>query len=90
MVYGWAGNSAKARELLAELTELARLRYVSPVAFESAYIGLRDLERQFESLEKEYQERSNALAWFAVMYGREQARADPRGQALLRKLGLAQ
>jgi TolB-like protein/DNA-binding winged helix-turn-helix (wHTH) protein/Flp pilus assembly protein TadD len=87
--YGWAGERAKALALLAELRELARRRYVSPVAFESVYIGLGDLERQFEYLEKEYQERSNALAYFAVMPGRERARADSRGQELLRRLGLA-
>ncbi len=91
-VLGWAcgraGKTAKALELLAELTELARRRYVSPVAFESVHIGLGDLDRQFEYIEKEYQERSNALAYFAVMPGRERARADPRGQVLLKRLGL--
>ncbi|MBM3749354.1 MAG: tetratricopeptide repeat protein, partial [Acidobacteria bacterium] len=90
---GWAyvlaGESAKALGLLAELTEAARRRYVSPVAFESILMGLPDLDRQFEYLEKEYQERSNALAYFAVMPGRERARADQRGQELLRRLGLA-
>jgi len=87
--YGWAGERTKALDLLAELRELARRRYVSPVAFESVYIGLGDLERQFEYLEKEYQERSNNLAYFAVMPGRQRARADSRGQELMRRLGLA-
>jgi len=89
---GWAyvraGERAKAMGLLAELTEAARRRYVSPVAFESILMGLPDLDRQFEYIEKEYQERSNALAYFAVMPGRERARADARGQELLRRLGL--
>jgi tetratricopeptide (TPR) repeat protein len=88
--YGWAGEKAKALDLLAELTELARRRYVSPVAFESVYIGLGDLERQFDYIEKSYQERSNSLAYFAVMPGRERARADARGQEMLRRLGLSQ
>ena len=90
---GWAyvraGEKAKAMSLLAELTEAARRRYISPVAFESVIMGLPDLDRQFEYLEKEYQERSNNLAYFAVMPGRELARADSRGQGLLRRLGLA-
>ncbi len=90
---GWAYGSARERNqalaLLAELTELARRRYVSPVAFESVYIGLGDLDRQFEYIEKSYQERSNSLAYFAVMPGRERARADPRGRQMLRRLGLA-
>jgi len=89
-VYGWAGERTKALDLLAELTELARRRYVSPVAFESAYIGLGDLDRQFDYIEKSYQERSNSLAYFAVMPGRERARADARGHEMLRRLGLSQ
>jgi TolB-like protein/Flp pilus assembly protein TadD len=87
--YGRAGEKAKALDLLAELTDIARRRYVSPVAFESAYIGLGDLDRQFDYIEKSYQERSNSLAYFAVMPGRERARADARGQELRRRLGLS-
>ena len=88
--YGRAGEKAKALDLLAELTDLARRRYVSPVAFESAYIGLGDLDRQFDYIEQSYQERSNSLAYFAVMPGRERARADARGQEMMRRLGLLQ
>jgi TolB-like protein/DNA-binding winged helix-turn-helix (wHTH) protein/Flp pilus assembly protein TadD len=90
MAYGRAGERTKALKLLAELNELARRRYVSPAAFESVYSGLGDLDRQFEYLEKSYRERSNSLAHLAVNPGRERALGDPRGQELLRRLGLSQ
>ncbi len=90
LFYGRAGERTKALKLLAELNELARRRYVSPAAFESVYGGLGDLDRQFEYLEKSYRERNNSLAHFAVNPGRERALADPRGQELLRRLGLSQ
>jgi hypothetical protein len=87
--YGRAGERTKALNLLAELRELARRRYVSPAAFESVFSGLGDLDRQFEYLEKSYRERCNCLAYFAVNPGRERVHADPRGQELMRRLGLA-
>ncbi|MDP2997836.1 MAG: winged helix-turn-helix domain-containing protein [Bryobacterales bacterium] len=88
--YGRAGERTKALKLLEELRELARRRYVSPAAFESVFSGLGDLDRQFEYLEKSYRERCNCMAYFAVNPGRERVHADPRGQELLRRLGLSQ
>ena len=88
-VCGRAGQRSKAEEFLAELKSLAAHRYVTPTVFVFAYLGMGDHTRAFEFLEKSYQERGNSLAYFGVSPGYEEIRATPRGQQMLRRLGLA-
>jgi tetratricopeptide (TPR) repeat protein len=86
--YAKAGRKAEARAILEDLTALSRRRYVSPMAFVLLYVGLEDMDRVFAWMEKCYAERNNGLAYLAVLPGWERIREDPRGQDLIRRVGL--
>jgi hypothetical protein len=66
---GLAGREKEARRLLDELTAQARAGYVPAIAFTHVYIGLGDMDRMFEWLEKSYQQREQGMAWLAVWDG---------------------
>jgi hypothetical protein len=86
--YGVAGREREAREVLKELAQLQKRRYVSPMAFTYVYIGLGDKDQAFAWLEKGYEERSNHLAFFKVSPMVDKLRSDPRFADLLRRIGL--
>ena len=86
--YGLAGRKEKARELLNELSEQSRRRYVPAIAFASAYIGLGDTERIFEWLEKAYQQREQGIAWLALWPDQGAYYKDARFRGLLKRVGL--
>jgi serine/threonine-protein kinase len=88
--YGLAGRRTEANQILNELLELSRRRYVTPPAVASVYMGLGDNDRAFAWLEKAYQERSNYLAYLNVFPGVDSLRPDPRFQELVRRIGLTQ
>ena len=50
--YALAGETGKALTVLAELKELSRKRYVSPVDFAVVYTGLGDRNSAFQWLER--------------------------------------
>ena len=76
------------RELITELSEQSRHRYVPAVSFAHAYIGLGDTERVFEWLEKAYQQREQAIAWLATWPAQGAYYKDPRFRGLLKRVGL--
>jgi serine/threonine protein kinase/tetratricopeptide (TPR) repeat protein len=86
--YGRAGKRANAQEVLAQLQERAKTKYVAALEFAVVYAGLGDKEKAFDWLQKAYLERSTWLVhikWddrFADLHG------DPRFTALLRQIGL--
>ena len=57
---GLCGNTREARQVVAELTELAKERYVSPILFALVHIGLGDNELAW--LETAYEHRSQWLS----------------------------
>jgi Flp pilus assembly protein TadD len=63
--YGKSGNTAKARKVLNEMTQLATQRYVPAQEFAIIYIGLGDSDNAFQWLEKAYEER---FAGFDLFY----------------------
>jgi len=89
LAYGLAGRKDQANQVLKELLELKRRRYVSPPALANVYIGLGDKDQVFFWLEKAYQERSNYMAWLKVFPLHDPLRSDPRFDDLLRRIGLA-
>ena len=87
--YARAGRKADAEKILQELSDLAKSRYVSAHAFSWVYLGLRDRDRAFEWLEREMEERSNAVAWNGSWHMLDEYRSDPRCVSLMRRIGLA-
>jgi tetratricopeptide (TPR) repeat protein len=87
--YALAGRKRDAKRLLDELFEVAKTRYVSPHAFTEVYLGLGDHERAFEWMEREYEDRSNSVAWFGTTPMFDPLRSDPRFIDLLHRINLA-
>jgi TolB-like protein/Tfp pilus assembly protein PilF len=90
MCYGLAERKAEANKVLAELLELDRRRYVTPVALVQVYIGLGDNDQAFAWLEKAFQERSYLMSFLKVEPMVDPLRSDPRFDDLLRRIGLSQ
>jgi adenylate cyclase len=90
--YGYAvtGRRADALKVLQTLDEMEKRRYVSRAARVYVYAGLGDKDKAFEWLEKAYQERSDALAWFRQEPESKTLRSDPRFAVLMRKIGFAE
>ncbi len=90
--YGYAvtGRQSDAFKILQRLDEMERRRYVSRAARAYVYAGLGDKDKAFEWLEKAYQERSDALAWFRLEPESKSLRSDPRFATLMRKIGFTE
>ena len=86
--YVKSGRRAEAQELLNELTELSKQRYISPFSLVLLHFNLGNKDQAFAWLEKAYQERSNGMAYLNVDRGFDPLRSDPRFQDLLRRVGL--
>jgi TolB-like protein/DNA-binding winged helix-turn-helix (wHTH) protein len=86
-VHGLAGNRAMAHQLLAELTTIARERYVSPIDFAIVFAGLGDANSTFDWLDKAYHARAARIHELQSMYF-DGVRSDPRYASLARRVGL--
>ena len=87
--YAKAGQHAEARQVSAELRELARQRYVAAYYFAIIHLGLGEMDEAFTWLERAYEERSGFLAFLKVEPMLDGLRADARFADLLRRVGLA-
>ena len=88
MAYGAAGRKGEANQILNELLQLEKQRYVSPIALVYVYLGLGNKDQTFAWLEKAHQERSNGIAFFKVSPTVDPLRSDPRFADLLKRIGL--
>lgn len=86
-VYGRAGEVAKARTILGQITAMSSQRYVSPVDFAVIYAGLGDADGTFRWLEKAYETRATRIGELVSLYF-DSFRSDPRYQDLRRRVGL--
>jgi eukaryotic-like serine/threonine-protein kinase len=86
--YGKAGKAKEALQILYELTELAKCKYVAPHFFAGIHIGLGDNDRAIACLEKSYEEHSHWLIYLHIDPSMDELRNDPRFQNLLRRVGL--
>ncbi len=86
--YALNGETDKARQILAELGEMSKQRYISPYLFAIIYVGLGDKDQTFAWLEKAFQDRSFWLIWLKVEPKFDAVRGDSRFQDLLRRIGL--
>jgi tetratricopeptide (TPR) repeat protein len=83
-----AGRRAEALEILDQLEELSRQRYVPAIARAWCHLGLGDHERVIEWLENGYEQRDSQLPHVRLMRAFRPLHSDPRFQDLLRRLGL--
>ena len=85
-VYGKAGDADKSHELLGELSLRSTKQYVSPFYFAVAHIGVDELDRAMDWLEKGYQERIWLMCVVKTEPIFDPLREDNRFQALLRRM----
>jgi len=83
-----AGRSREAMQILEELTELAKRKYVAPYFFAGIYVGFGDEERAIEYLEEAFEERSHWLIYLHIDPSMDGLRSNARFQELLRRIGL--
>jgi serine/threonine-protein kinase len=86
--YGMVGRTDQAREVLRTLEEWSHQRYVSPYHFAYVYTGLGEDERALDWLERAYEERAGGIWGVKGSFLFRSLRANPRFQALLRRMNL--
>ena len=86
--YAVAGEAPKANQALARLEQMATRRYVSPFDRALVHLGLGNVDRTFEWLEKAFVDRSYRMHWLKVDPRFDRLRADSRFSSLLRRMGL--
>jgi DNA-binding winged helix-turn-helix (wHTH) protein/tetratricopeptide (TPR) repeat protein len=84
---GEAGYRAEAIGALRELEALAQRAFVSPYSVAVVHAGLGDHESALAWLERAFEERSNWLVWLRLDPRWSTMRADPRFEALVRRMG---
>ena len=87
---GWAlaqaGQKEEAETIARQLKERRRGGYCSACGIAIVHIGLGDHDQAFEWLSHAYDERDSYLCYLSSFYPYGSLRADPRFQALLRKM----
>ena len=86
--YGESGRAKEALQVLDDLTELAKHRYVAPYFLAGIHIGLGENDRAFEYLEKSYEEHSHWLIYLRLDPSMDALRSNPGFHDLLRRVGL--
>ena len=87
--YGVVGNVAGARDVLRQLEELSRRRFVSPYHMALVYTGLGEPETAIDWLERAYEGRSGPVYSVKGSFLFTTLRGHPRFTALLKKMNLA-
>jgi TolB-like protein/Tfp pilus assembly protein PilF len=85
--YARAGRKADAERVLRDLQTRANREYVPSSVVAAVHTALGDRARAVEALERAYAEFDFSIAQIGVAPWFEPLRADPRFQALLRRLG---
>jgi len=83
-----AGKREKAIQILDELTELAKQKYVASYFFAGIHVGLGEEARAMEYLEKSNEEHSHWLIYLHMDPGMDGLRSNLRFQDLLGRVGL--
>jgi TolB-like protein/Flp pilus assembly protein TadD len=86
--YGLAGQPEDAREMLADLEEIARQKYVSSYYLAIIHLGLGETDEAFAQLERAYEERSGFLPFLKVEPMLDPLRSDERFKNLIERVGL--
>jgi tetratricopeptide (TPR) repeat protein len=86
--YGRAGQRLEAQQVLDDLQQLSRTRYVSPMLGALIAVGLGEHERAFAWLEQAYADRAQMLSELKAEPVFDPLRGDPRFADLMRRVGL--
>jgi TolB-like protein/DNA-binding winged helix-turn-helix (wHTH) protein/Tfp pilus assembly protein PilF len=86
--YAVSGRTAEAKNLLDQLMEQSKKRYVSPFYVVIVYAALGENDKAMAWLEKAYGDRSNAIVFLKVDPQLDTLRNSPRFHELQRKLRL--
>ncbi|HEY8205499.1 MAG TPA: tetratricopeptide repeat protein [Pyrinomonadaceae bacterium] len=89
-VYALAGERAKALQVLVELADVSKEKYVSPYRIANIYTALGDKDEAFIWLERAYDDRSHLLVFLNVDPRVDSLRGDARFVDLVRRVGLPQ
>jgi tetratricopeptide (TPR) repeat protein len=87
--HAMTGNAQIAHEVIRQLSELSKRRYVPAFHFAKLYIGLGDLDNAFEYLARAVEERYGLLSYLKVEPIFDPLRGDPRYTELLNRIGLS-
>jgi serine/threonine-protein kinase len=87
--HAMAGNTEKAREILGELEERARVGFVSPYHIAYVHTGLGDFDRAMDWLERAVAERTGPAYSIKGSFLLTRLHTHPRFRALLRQMNLA-
>jgi adenylate cyclase len=80
------GDRAKAEQILQDLEELSKQRYVSPANRAAVYLGLGEKEKALDWLEKAYEDRDPIFWWIDGDQLYDSLRNEPRFQALVENI----
>ncbi len=80
------GDRTQAGQILRELEDLSKKRYVSPSNVATVYLGLGEKEKAFDWLDKALEDRDPVLWWIKSDQLYDSVRDEPRFQALMNKL----
>jgi serine/threonine-protein kinase len=83
-----SGDRAKAGQILSDLENLAKRRYVTPSASMVVHLGLGENEKALQWLEKCYEDVDPQCWYLKLEPFYDPLRPEPRFQALLKKVGL--
>jgi serine/threonine-protein kinase len=86
--FATAGRKQQALQILDDLTNLTKQRYVAPYFFAGIHIGLGENDRAMEYLEQSYEEHSHWLIYLHLDPDMDGLRSDQRFQDLVRRVGL--
>jgi TolB-like protein/Flp pilus assembly protein TadD len=87
--YALSGKREEARQVLADLEEIAKEKYVSAYYFAIIHLGLGEQELTFQWLERAAEERAGFLAFIKVEPMFDPLRSDERFSSLLGRMRLA-
>lgn len=80
--YAATGERGKAEQILRDLDEVAKTRFVSPAARAAVYLGLGKKDKALDWLEKALADEDPILWWYKSDQLYDSVRSDPRFQAI--------
>ncbi len=88
--YATAGSRSEALQILGDLQELSKRKYVDPVLKVYLLASMGRKEEAIATLATGYEDRSYLIRWLKVQPNFDPIRSDPRFEALLRKMNFPQ
>ena len=88
-IYGMAGKRQEAQKILDDFLEQSKRGYFSPSLIAGIYASLGDKEKEFEWLEKAFEERDTNNWCVKVSPMFDNVHSDPRWTRLMERMGLA-